>query len=399
MPTSAALRVQIEALLAESFEAAAARERQSFPALLHPTDGSVVLFGAGRVGQLCARALRRGGLTLRAFCDSNPNLHGSQVAGVDVITPQEAAHRFGASALFVVTIWTGTARESMVERMDSLRRLGCQFVTSYAALVWAFGRDETPFHSFELPSRILGSAPALRSLADLLEDQDSLMTLNAVLRQRLHGQFDDGRPATDQYFPLDILTLRTDEVFVDGGAYTGDTLDDFLARTGSRFLEYHAFEPDSANVAQLRLHIASLSTSARQKIFVHAAALYLRNESLQFSEEGRPTSKILLGGDKRVSGKMLDDVIADRLITFLKLDVEGAERDALVGAKSVISRSKPVAAICVYHGPSDLWVVPTVLREYLPQHRFFLRQHQFDGYELVVYAVPPERCIAHRQGR
>ncbi len=389
------VRDRIEDLLAEPVVAASARERQTFPALLQATDGSVVLFGAGRLGQLCARALRRGGLTLRAFCDRNPKLHGERVEGAEVISPEEAARRFGASALFVVSIWTGTARESMMERMDFLRRLGCRFMTNYAALVWAHGREETPFHSFDLPARVLGSAPALRDLARLLTDQTSLLTLQAALRQRLRGEFDDRRPVADQYFPGDIFTLRTDEVFVDGGAFTGDTLDGFLARTGSRFLEYHAFEPDRTNAAQLRRHIAGLLASVRQRISVHAVALHSRNESLDFAEEGRPTSKSVPGGGGSVPGRALDDVIPGRRITFIKLDVEGAERDALLGARSVISSCRPLAAVCVYHGPRDLWEIPPMLRELLPEHRFFLRQHQFDGYELVVYAVPPVRCAAH----
>jgi hypothetical protein len=51
--------------------------------------------------------------------------------------------------------------------------------------------------------------------------------------------------------------------------------------------------------------------------------------------------------------------------------------------------------VCVYHLPADLWEIPLMLHELLPQHRLFLRQHGFDGWELVVYAVPPERCVAH----
>jgi FkbM family methyltransferase len=386
---------EIYELLTEPVAAAAARERQAFPALQQTTDGSVVLFGAGRLGQLCARALRRGGLTLRAICDRDPKLHGDRVEGAEIISPEEAARRFGASALFVVSIWTGTARESMVERMDFLRGLCCRFVTNYAALVWAHGREETPFHSFDLPVRVLGNAAALRDLARLLTDQTSLLTLHAALRQRLRGEFDEHRPFADQYFPGDIFTLRTDEVFVDGGAFTGDTLDGFLARTGSRFLEYHAFEPDRTNAAQLRRHIAGLAASVRRRISVHAVALHSRTESLDFEGEGSPTSKIVPSGSGSVRGKALDDVISGRRITFIKLDVEGAERDALLGARAVISRGRPLAAVCVYHGPRDLWEIPTMLRELLPEHRFFLRQHQFDGYELVVYAVPPERCAAH----
>ncbi|MDD2762745.1 MAG: FkbM family methyltransferase [Opitutaceae bacterium] len=384
---------EIHAFLAEPVAAAAERERRTFPALLAGTDGSVVLFGAGRLGRLCARALRRGGVTLHAFCDRNPQLHGDTVEGAVVMSPEEAAHRFGTSALFVVSIWTGTARESMAERMDFLRRLGCRFVANYAALVWAHGRAETPFHSFDLPSRVLENAPALRDLARLLSDQTSLQTLLAALRQRLHGEFDSAPPAADQYFPREVVALRADEIFVDGGAFTGDTLDAFLEHTGPAFRAYHAFEPDHANAEELRRRVAGLPEPVRPKISVHEVALHARNELLDFSAEGSPTSKIVPRGGSSVPGRTLDSLFSDQPVTFLKLDVEGAEQDALRGARSVISRDRPLTAVCVYHGPRDLWEIPLMLRELLPEHRFFLRQHQFDGYELVVYAIPPDRDV------
>jgi hypothetical protein len=118
---------------------------------------AVVLFGAGRLGQLCARALARAGVPLRAFCDGSSRLQGTTVEGAEVLAPAEAARRF-PQALFVVAIWTGTARESMLERVAFLRGLGCAHVTSYAPLVWAHGAEEAPFPSFDLPSRTLAAA-------------------------------------------------------------------------------------------------------------------------------------------------------------------------------------------------------------------------------------------------
>jgi len=276
---------EIYELLTEPVVAASARERQTFPTLLQATDGSVVLFGAGRLGRLCARALRRGGLTLRAFCDSNPVLHGTAVEGVEVMSPTQAARLYGDSALFVVAIWTGAARESMAERIAFLRGLGCRAVGTYAPLGWAHGDKEVPFHSFDLPERILGRAPEIGRLAALLADDPSRRTLLAALRQRLHGEFDVGPPVADQYFPPDLVALTTDEVFIDGGAFNGDTLQIFLERTGSRFGGYHAFEPDPANAAQLHARVHDLPRPVRDRIFVHEVALHSRVEELGFASD------------------------------------------------------------------------------------------------------------------
>lgn len=382
---------EIDRLLAEPIAAAEERQRTVFPALLRETDGSVVLFGAGRLGRRCARALRRGGVPLRAFCDRNAALHGATVEGAVVLEPEEAVRRFGASALLVVSIWTGTARESMAERIDYLRRMGGRQVTNYASLVWAHGREETPFHSFDLPTRVLEAAPAIRGLAGLLADEVSRRTLAAVLRQRLRGEFDATPRAPDQYFPRDVVALRDDEGVVDGGAFTGDTLDDFLRRTGARFGRYDAFEPDPTNADNLRRRVAALPDAIRERIRLHTAALHARNEPLAFTAEGRATSKGSPGGSGRVVGVTLDSALPDEAVTFLKLDVEGMEREALTGAQAVLKRCGPLAAVCVYHAPADLWEIPLFLHGLLPDHRFYLRQHQFDGYEIVCYAVPRER--------
>ena len=203
----AELIVRIERLLAERLETAANRERESFRRLQQPTDGSVVIFGAGKLGRLCARALARGGVQLRGVCDNNTALHGTLVEAAEVLSPAEASRRFGERSLFVVAIWTGTARESMAERLRWLRTLGCRHVTSYAPLVWAHGGEETPFHSFDLPSRVLAHAEAIRRLTRKLDDEESLRVLESSMRQQLLAEFHERDPRADQYFPPDLLEL------------------------------------------------------------------------------------------------------------------------------------------------------------------------------------------------
>ena len=378
---------EIEELLAEPVAAAAERERTTFAEQLQTGDGAVVLFGAGRLGQLCARALARAGVPLRAFCDGSSRLHGTTVEGAEVLAPAEAARRF-PQALFVVAIWTGTARESMPERVAFLRGLGCAHVTSYAPLVWAHGAEDAPFHSFDLPTRTLAAAALLRELALRLADDASRRVFLAALRQRLRGIFDATAPAAAQYFPADIVRLSEDEVFVDGGAFDGDTLADFVGRVGERFAHYHAFEPDAANRVRLMGRLEGLPAAVREKITIHPLALHAESATLSFTDQGGPTSHVGTGGNTSVRGERLDAILAVQRLSFLKLDVEGAERAALAGAKASITQHRPQVAACVYHEPNDLWEIPQRLAALLPNSRFYLRQHGFDGWETVVYVVP-----------
>lgn len=78
-------------------------------------------------------------------------------------------------------------------------------------------------------------------------------------------------------------------------------------------------------------------------------------------------------------------------MTFLKLDIEGDEPDALVGARSAIERNRPILAICVYHLQSHLWSLPLQMRSMVTGYDFFLRAHNEEGFDLICYGIPRER--------
>jgi FkbM family methyltransferase len=381
-------RARIDGLLGEPVETARARERAAFAAALRGTDGTVVLFGAGRLGRLCARALARAGVPLRAFCDNNRALWGTAREGVPVLSPAEAARRFGR-ALFVVAIWTGAAHESMNDRLALLRGFGCRFAAPYSPLVWAHAAEEVPFHSLERPATILRRADAWRELAAALSDDESLRTLHQELRQRLHADFPAQPPAPDQYFPP-LWRCGASEAVVDGGAYDGDTLRAWLARFPATTLErYWAFEPDPLNRAKLTGTVATLPEPLRSRIEISPAALHDADTELKFSADGTVGSAVNAGGTVIVPARRLDAVLGGRRVTFLKLDIEGAEVAALRGAAETLQRHQPAVAACAYHGPDDLWEVPLLVRKLLPRHSLHLRAHGFDGWETVCYAVPP----------
>jgi hypothetical protein len=87
----------------------------------------------------------------------------------------------------------------------------------------------------------------------------------------------------------------------------------------------------------------------------------------------------------------LDALIADARPTLLKLDIEGAEPDALLGARNTIVRHTPVLAVCVYHAQDHLWSIPLALQQLRDDYAFFLRPYNEEGWDLVCYAVPRMR--------
>jgi FkbM family methyltransferase len=226
----------------------------------------------------------------------------------------------------------------------------------------------------------------LERVERLWKDDLSKETYRNALEWRLHARFAAAvQPVPDQYFPKDIVRPIPEEIFVDGGAFDGDT----LRAAPWPFAKVLAFEPDPTNAALLR-------TVMGKNIQLHEVLLGSSTGSTRFAGKGTMASSRSDFGTMEIPVATLDDLTKQEHPTFVKLDVEGDELAALQGGLGMLKREKPVVAVCVYHRPEDLWRIPLFLVESLPSHAFYLRAHAWDGFELVAYAVPPARCQSHK---
>jgi FkbM family methyltransferase len=190
------------------------------------------------------------------------------------------------------------------------------------------------------------------------------------------------------YFPEGLISLRTPQCFVDCGAYDGDTLRQFLAQAGGLFREAHLFEPDPGNFRALSSRIRALPRAVAGAVRAYPLAAGAGPGRLRFRAGEAESSALCETGDAEVAVAALDEVLAGVNPTFLKMDIEGAELEALAGASGLIRAHRPVLAICVYHRPEHPWRIPLLLRKLLPDSRLALRAHASDGCEWVAYAVP-----------
>lgn len=192
----------------------------------------------------------------------------------------------------------------------------------------------------------------------------------------------------NQYFPDDIMPLSDSEVFVDCGAYTGDTFESFVKRV-SNFKRYYAFEPDPRRQNKL--------LSIRKKYgdrfeYVPYGAWSSKDELNFLTNEGE-CGVISNGGENDNSNSIkvdsIDNIIPEyEDVTFIKMDIEGAELEALKGAKKTIERCKPKLAICVYHKREDLVTIPEWIKGVYPKYELYLRAHYPWVSETVLYAIP-----------
>jgi FkbM family methyltransferase len=226
-----------------------------------------------------------------------------------------------------------------------------------------------------------------RALYDRLEDDTSRATLASVLRYRLSL---DGRDLTEthpgpQYFHGSVLPSSERAVYVDAGAYDGDTVLDFVRFYGDNYHSIHAFEPFSKS-----FEIAKRTCATIRGAQVVQKGLWDESTTLKVAgEEQSVTAAMDFDPDEAqetIETIALDDYMQEQP-TYIKMDVEGAERHALAGAEGVIKAGRPALAVCVYHLIDDLGAIPNVITGISGDYTFSLRNYRNKGSaEVVLYA-------------
>jgi FkbM family methyltransferase len=394
LSTASDRRRRLDQLLAEDVRSAGSRASQTFDAAASPFEGRIVIYGAGHLGQRLLRGLRVNGADALAFVDRNPASWSRSIEGLPVLSPEDAVRRFGSDAVFVIAVWNPVTSGGLHTIATQLTAMGCLCVVPFVWLSWKYPREFLPNFLWDLPSRVLEAASDVRHAFDLFAGQRSQSEFLRQVEFRLTGNFGclrqpDGDP---QYFPRRLFRPRPDEYFVDCGAYNGDTLLEFADWTGARFRGALALEADPANFAALEGTVAG-DDRLRGRVRSLSHAVGLERCSLRFAASGLSSAAISDHGDIEVQCSPLDDLLADECPTYIKMDIEGAEMDALQGATTVLRGSRPALAICLYHVQDHLWRIPSHIHDLMGEAQLFLRQYCVNGFELVCYAIPPGREI------
>ena len=250
-------------------------------------------------------------------------------------------------------------------------------------------------------------------LRTMLSDEQSVKTLNAAIKSAktrnykylqevydksfersytdLLGSFYKEDPSvmfdSSQYFPKEIIKLSSDEVFIDGGGYIGDTTVNFIEKTNNNFKKIHIFEAVKDNADKIPQLFISLNIN-QTSVVIHEAGLYSSEQEVLF-DNNTSASRQSKKGAIPVKLIALDEYLSEterEEITYIKLDIEGSEMEALKGMSETISKYKPKLAICLYHKPTDLWEIPLYIKKLNPSYKLYIRQHH-PVYETVCYAI------------
>jgi len=228
----------------------------------------------------------------------------------------------------------------------------------------------------------------IEEVKEILADEESKKVLETRIEVYETGNvslFHNIITDSMEYFNQDILALSDNEVFIDLGAYKGDTIESFISQVKGKYKKIIAFEPDQESMLSLNRYILEKNIN---NVIVYKLASWNKKEILKFREEGSFISQISDMGTSSTNANSLDNVLFDAVpATFIKMDIEGAECKTIEGAENIIKKYRPKLAICVYHRADDIFEIPLAIKKLVPEYKLYLRQHSNSFLDTVLYAT------------
>ncbi|MDE6064362.1 MAG: FkbM family methyltransferase, partial [Lachnospiraceae bacterium] len=191
----------------------------------------------------------------------------------------------------------------------------------------------------------------------------------------------------DDYYDFDILDCNEEECLVDLGAYNGDSVQSFIDNFGV-YKRIYCYEMTASSMEQLQKRLEGFDNIVYREVAVGNL-----NGSVHMTDFGGQPScnTVNAQGDKEIPMVKLDDDIREP-VTFIKMDIEGSELEALEGAKRHIQEDKPKLAVCSYHNNHHIYEIPRLMRKYNPEYKLYMR---YNGSlnsvltsEFVTFAIP-----------
>jgi FkbM family methyltransferase len=270
-----------------------------------------------------------------------------------------------------------------------LQSLGYERVISFLDFHDPFGA-ELGDH-FWLTSRrfYLDQKERINAGYELLSDNASRELYAAVLRFRFSKNY-EALPAADlkdQYFPTGLPPWPEPIRFVDCGAYDGDTLRELFDRR-LQIEAIAAFEPDPVNFQKLAQSAVSRVSNTAATVCLFPCGVSSATTQIRFSSGKGSSSCASEKGDTVIQCVALDEALAAFRPSVIKMDIEGAEYDAMLGARRTIEQDCPGLALSVYHRAEHMWTIPLLAGDWLKGGRHYLRAHAYNAFELIYYWMP-----------
>lgn len=332
-------------------------------------DRKLVLFGAGDCGHVVYNILHNANIEIFCFCDNRLRAADKET-GLPIVSPEYLKDKTGELTVLVCAVEEDVYR-SIQKQLLSL----------------GFGSEQIhimrEYYDRLSPSYLEKNLSKYKEAYQLLADDFSKKVFLARLKKTylMDDISEIVSPRAEEYFDKEV-TLTDKEVFIDCGGFDGDTSVKFIEKCGGKYADIVIFEPELYKKADIEKNMSGYHYQLYQ------AGVWSKNTKLYFDALETDGSHVSAKeGDYVIEALSLDETVYDKAPTFIKMDIEGSEQEAIKGCRRIISDFQPKLAICVYHKPDDLYEIPILIKKFNSKYRLYLRQYSNSRFETVLYAI------------
>lgn len=348
--------------------------------LMGSPDESCILFGAGIGGSnvfsfICDN-IEDGNKKIKCFIDNNSLKYNTDMCGKKVISPKAMREQYKGEVVIISCGEGDVIKEQLISYDIPLEKI-------YIPDIAMIKENDPEF--------IWKHLDYFNNFYEELADEKSRNVLIGILNYKLSHDIgyitEIADKPEDQYFDDNLIHYSSEDVFLDCGGYIGDTVASYISHNKGIYDKVICLEADETNCKIIR------KMSADYRIELHNVAVYNQNINLHFDKIGSGSGTILEGEIPRiqeiiVKGNSIDEILGGQKVSFIKMDIEGAEYKALLGAVDTIQKFKPRLMISVYHKQDDLIKIPLLIKSLNYDYEFYLRHYRsMSVQETVLYAI------------
>ncbi len=330
----------------------------------------VIVFGVGGNLSTALKFLKENKIEVLYLSDNNIKFHNTLVNNIKVISPEQIRN-YDLSVLIISMYASDIGKQ--------LKNLGIKEYYDFS-YVFDYNRWKEHFNIKLLEENF----QKINDVLNLLEDEGSKIVFDSLIKYRKTSDPSYIRTANyiDYFHP--IVSPEKTDVIIDGGAWKGDSCLDFNNKLNNN-CKIYSFEPDSNNYKSLCENVKSYKNIVPVKF-----GLSSKNDTLYFTEAAHDMQHQIVEYETNIKIEVisLDRFTKDKEpINFIKMDIEGSEQKALLGAKELLEKQKPKLAICIYHLYNDLWEIPLLIKSINPSYKLYMGHHSQNLFDTVIYAI------------
>ena len=342
---------------------------------LSTVERPIVIYGMGNGALKALAKCQECRVDVKAIFASDDFVRGQNFLGYEIIKYSQIIERYGDDITILLAF--GSESEIVLKQLFEL-------ADKHELLAPNFPLFGTTNFDMEFVRK---HEAEFTSVYSLLADDWSRSVFKNICNYKLSGKVEYLKHITSLRTQdyQELFTTDSEEVYIDLGAYNGDTVKEFLELVDNKYTRIIAVEPDAKNFKKLSKWQQENNLTNLEII---AKGIWDRPDTLSFNTAGARSSSLDLDGNSVIEVESVDNILQGTRASWIKIDVEGAEAQALRGAASTIQKYKPKMLVACYHREEDLFKLPLLIHELNPEYKLYFRKHPYvPAWEINIFAV------------